>query len=70
MSSQALRNFASYVAKEESIPTRFNMESVNGPVEQKMLVINKRKEAPKVSTETAWSRLFSRAPALSTRIMQ
>jgi hypothetical protein len=69
LSSEELRNFASYVAKEETIPARFNMESVNGPVEQKMLVVSKRKDTLRISTETAWSRLFSKSPGFRKALL-
>jgi hypothetical protein len=70
LSSEALRNFASYVAKEETIPTPFNMESVVGPVEQKMLVVSKRKDLPQVSTGTSWPRILSTSPGSSKSIAQ
>ncbi|TVY37009.1 Ribosomal lysine N-methyltransferase [Lachnellula subtilissima] len=51
-SSEALRNFASLVAREETVPARFDMQNVEGAaVEQKMLAVSKRKEPLGVSLD-------------------
>ncbi|TVY40367.1 Ribosomal lysine N-methyltransferase [Lachnellula occidentalis] len=58
-SSEALRNFASLVGREETVPARFNMQNVgDAAVEQKMLAISKRKAPLRVSLDEPWTRFF------------
>ncbi|TVY90264.1 Ribosomal lysine N-methyltransferase, partial [Lachnellula willkommii] len=65
-SSEALRNFASLVVREETVPARFNMQNVgSAAVEQKMLAITKRNEPPRVSLDKPWTQFFRKDPGYS-----
>lgn len=60
---EALRNFASYLAQQETIPVGFNMKSVAGAaVEHKMLAVTKEKEPLVLLLDTPWTQFFGRSP--------
>jgi hypothetical protein len=61
-----LRNFASFVAQEETFSVRYKMqEGVRPFVEQKVLCISKSTEKGAQRTGGAWTRFFEQGPRLN-----